>query len=132
MVGQAGEGQGFDGNGSFLRAATPGGDVTVKSGRTNIDRESLLANYTSPPQRTRPAYPSAGPPPLQRKVECHRNAVPDVNGPASVGPADGSRPNAAPPRIYGSASTVASSVPSAAQVIANPGPGLVPLSKVGP
>ena len=132
MVGQAGEGQGFDGNGSFLRAAAPGGSVTVKSGRTNIDRQSQLANYTSPPQRTRPAYPSAGPPPLQRDVACHENAVPDVNGPASIGPADGSRSGAAPPPIYGSSSAVASSVPSAAQVMSNPGPGLVPLSKVSP
>lgn len=137
MVGQAGEGQGFDGNGSFLRAAAPGGAIPVKSGKTNephgsTGEEPLFANFTSPPQRTRPAFPSAGPPPLRRDRACHKNAVPDVNGPASIGPADGSRPDAAAPPLYGSPSAVAASLPSAAQMVANPGPGLVPLSKVSP
>ncbi len=55
-------------------------------------------NATSAPQRTSPAFPNKVPP-LQRKVPCYKNPVPDVNGEGSVGPADGSRPNAAAPNI---------------------------------
>ena len=43
MVGQAGAGQSFDGNGSFLRLAAPGGDTIVKSGR-----RASIANRCSP------------------------------------------------------------------------------------
>lgn len=132
MVGQAGSGQGFDGNGSFLRLAAPGGAIPVQSGKTNIDEESLHANFTSAPQRTRPAFPASNVPPLRRDVPCHANSVPDLNGPASTGPADGSRANAAAPPTAESPSAVVSSLPTAAQLVANPGPGLVPLSEVGP
>jgi phospholipid/cholesterol/gamma-HCH transport system substrate-binding protein len=111
MVGQAGEGQSFDGNGSWLRVAAPGGVHTVKSGPTNYTGESVFGNYASPPLLTRPAFPGAAPP-LRRDVACHRNPVPDVNGPASVGPADGSRPSAPAPTAPASA-TVAKLVPIA-------------------
>jgi ABC-type transporter Mla subunit MlaD len=130
MVGQAGEGQSFDGNGSFLRLAAPGGATLVKSGKTNVDRASLFANFTSPPQRTRPAYPAGQLPPLRRDVACHRNPVPDVNGPASIGPADGARPDAPPPPIPSEGSVQSASLPNAAQVLADPGPGLVPIARV--
>jgi phospholipid/cholesterol/gamma-HCH transport system substrate-binding protein len=96
MVGQAGEGQGFDGNGSFLRLASPGGAKVLRSGKTNLQRESLLGAYNDAPQRTSPAFP-AKLPPLQRKVPCYKNGIPDVNGPSSVGGADGSAPDAAAP-----------------------------------
>lgn len=97
VVGQAGEGQLFDGNGPLLRLSAPGGTVPVVTGKTNYRLEPLHANFTSPPLRTSPAYPNKLPP-LRRDVPCHRNPVPDVNGPASVGPADGSRADApAPP-----------------------------------
>jgi phospholipid/cholesterol/gamma-HCH transport system substrate-binding protein len=95
MVGQAGEGQSFDGNGPWLRLASPGGAQTITSGKTTYDRQPSFARVTEPPLETRPAYPGELPP-LRRDVPCHRNPVPDVNGPASRGPADGSRPNAAP------------------------------------
>jgi phospholipid/cholesterol/gamma-HCH transport system substrate-binding protein len=93
MVGQAGEGQGFDGNGSYLRLTAPGGAQTIQTGRTNLTGEPLFAKVVSPPLRTRPAFPGA-PPPLRRDVPCHRNPVPDVNGPSSIGPPDGSRASA--------------------------------------
>jgi hypothetical protein len=38
-------------------------------------------------------------PPLQRSVPCFTQPIPKVNGPASAGPADGSRPNAARPPL---------------------------------
>jgi hypothetical protein len=96
MVGQAGEGQSFDGNGSFLRLNAPGGAQTITTGRTNYTGETMFGRVTTPPLRTRPAFPGSAPP-LRRDVACHRNPVPDVSGPASVGPADGSNPSAGPP-----------------------------------
>ncbi len=96
MVGQAGEGQSFDGNGPFLRLGAPGGAQTIQTGRTNYTGLSLFGNATTPPLATRPAFPGT-PPPLGRGRPCHRNPQPDVNGPASSGPADGSRPGAAAP-----------------------------------
>jgi virulence factor Mce-like protein len=106
MVGQAGEGQSFDGNGPWLRVGAPGGVHTIKSGPTNYTGDPVFGNYASPPLRTRPAFPGTAPP-LRRDVACHRNPVPDVNGPASLGPADGSRPDARPSPVP-SAATVAS------------------------
>jgi hypothetical protein len=53
----------------------------------------MFGRVTTPPLRTRPAFPGA-PPPLRRDVPCHRNPVPDVNGPSSIGPPDGSRASA--------------------------------------
>jgi ABC-type transporter Mla subunit MlaD len=99
IVGQAAEGQGTDGNGNFLRIATGGGSHTIESGQTNYDLNSdtSFAQVAFPPLRTRPAYPN-GVPPLRRDVPCWTQAIPNVNGPASVGPADGSHPKApAPP-----------------------------------
>jgi phospholipid/cholesterol/gamma-HCH transport system substrate-binding protein len=95
MVGQAGEGQSFDGNGPFLRLAAPGGVHAIETGKTNYTGVSVFGNFANPPLETRPAFPGEVPP-LTRERPCHRNPVPDVNGPASRGPADGSAPNAAP------------------------------------
>lgn len=99
MAGQAAEGQGADGNGDYLRINASGGPYTIESGKTNYlgANDTGFAQMPAKPLRTRPAYPNRVPP-LQRKVACYTQPVPDVNGPASVGPADGSRPNApAPP-----------------------------------
>lgn len=98
VAGQAGEGAGFDGNGPFLRLSAPGGARPITTGKTNYSLEALHANATLQPLRTAPAFPNQLPP-LRRDVPCHKNPVPDVNGSFSVGPADGSRPNAAAPRI---------------------------------
>ncbi|HEV7754130.1 MAG TPA: MlaD family protein [Baekduia sp.] len=96
MVGQAGEGQGFDGNGPYLRLQTTGGPSIIKSGKTNYSQEGFFSKPTLPPLTTRPAYGNKLPP-LARSVPCASSPVPDVNGPASTGPADGSMPDAAPP-----------------------------------
>jgi phospholipid/cholesterol/gamma-HCH transport system substrate-binding protein len=98
VAGQAGEGGGFDGNGPFLRLSAPGGARPLTTGKTNYSLEALHANATLQPLRTSPAFPNKVPP-LQREVPCYKNPVPDVNGSGSVGPADGSRPNAAAPSI---------------------------------
>jgi hypothetical protein len=47
---------------------------------------------------TRPAYPNRVPP-LQRTVPCFTQPIPNVNGPGSIGPADGSRPDAPRPPL---------------------------------
>jgi hypothetical protein len=99
MAGQAAEGQGADGNGNFLRIGAAGGPFTIETGQTNFYGAlgTKFAQADLPPLRTRPAYPNSVPP-LQRTAPCYTQPVPDVNGPASVGPADGSRPDApAPP-----------------------------------
>jgi virulence factor Mce-like protein len=96
MVGSASEGQGFDGNGSFLRLQAAGGPDIIKTGKTNYQQEAYFGKPVLPPLRTAPAY-SNQLPPLRRDRPCHANPVPDVNGPAARGPADGSRPDAPAP-----------------------------------
>lgn len=98
MVGQAGEGQLFDGNGPLLRLDAAGGADQIETGQTNIGDGALFANMTLPPLATRPAYTNELPP-LRRDVPCYTQPVPDVNGPGSLGPADGSKPNAPPPPV---------------------------------
>ena len=90
MVGQAGEGQGFDGNGPLLRLSSPSGTNHLGTGRTSYSLVPLYGSATSPPIRTSPAFPSQLPP-LRRDKPCYKNPVPDVNGPSAVGPADGTR-----------------------------------------
>lgn len=100
MVGQAAEGQGSDGNGNFLRINAAGGPFSVESGQTNYNgnTDTGFAQMAAKPLGTRPFYPNQVPP-LQRKVACDTQRVPDVNGAASTGPADGSRPNAPRPSL---------------------------------
>jgi virulence factor Mce-like protein len=96
MVGAAGEGQAFDGNGSMLRLQAAGGPDIITTGETNYQQEPYFGKPVLPPLRTQPAYGNELPP-LRRDRPCHANPVPDVNGPASTGPADGSRPGAPAP-----------------------------------
>jgi phospholipid/cholesterol/gamma-HCH transport system substrate-binding protein len=96
MVGQAGEGQGFDGNGPFLRLQASGGPQTIRTGKSNYTQKVYFGKPTLPPLSTRPAYGNKLPP-IDRSVPCASSPVPDVNGPASTGPADGSQPGAAAP-----------------------------------
>jgi phospholipid/cholesterol/gamma-HCH transport system substrate-binding protein len=100
MAGQAAEGQGVDGNGNLLRIGAAGGPFTIETGQTNYNGKSgtKFALAPLPPLRTRPAYPNSVPP-LQRSAPCYKQPAPDVNGPAATGPADGSRPDAAPPPL---------------------------------
>ena len=96
MAGQAAEGQGADGNGNLLRIGAAGGPFTIETGQTNYYGKpgTKFAQAPLPPLRTRPAYPNSVPA-LQRSAPCYTQPVPDVNGPAATGPADGSRPDAA-------------------------------------
>jgi virulence factor Mce-like protein len=105
LVGLAGEGQTFDGNGTKLRLQAIGGATRIKTGATNYSRASgglpQFANLTQASAGTSPAF-SPKLPPIRTDVACSTNDVPPVNGKASQGPADGSAPSApaaAPPNL---------------------------------
>jgi phospholipid/cholesterol/gamma-HCH transport system substrate-binding protein len=100
MTGQAAEGQGADGNGNYLRISASGGPLTVESGKTNYygQNDVGFGQLPAPALNTRPAFPNKVPP-LKRNVACYTQPIPNVNGSASYGPADGSRPNSSPPAV---------------------------------
>ena len=94
LTGLNGIGQGFDGNGVFAHFLLGGGGPTIRSAPTGVQGTNLkglrlLAHATLPPLGTRPAYPGAEPP-YKPLVPCYKQALPNFNGPLSVGPADGS------------------------------------------
>lgn len=94
LVGLAGIGQGFDGNGTFAKFLVGNSGETIKSQPTNIlghgyKGERLLARSPLTPLGTSPAYP-AEEPPYKPLVPCYTQAAPNFNGPLSKGPADGS------------------------------------------
>jgi ABC-type transporter Mla subunit MlaD len=85
VVGLAGESQDFEGNGSYTRTATGGGDVLVKSGKLAgrpKSRDTVYGHALLPPRGTRPARP-AKLPPFKPGVACYKNPKPDLNGPAA-------------------------------------------------
>jgi phospholipid/cholesterol/gamma-HCH transport system substrate-binding protein len=88
MVGLAGEGQNFDGNGMYVRFQPGGGDQTVSLGGAAGPTDKSFANAVLTPLGTRPAYPGRRPP-YRPDVACYTNTLPDLNG-AATGPADGS------------------------------------------
>jgi ABC-type transporter Mla subunit MlaD len=83
LTGLAGEGQGFDGNGMYVRVQPGGGDQTVSSGKTGGTGANLLANVVQPPLGTRPKYPGHRSP-YKPDFPCYRNQRPDLNGPAAA------------------------------------------------
>jgi phospholipid/cholesterol/gamma-HCH transport system substrate-binding protein len=90
-VQQAGESQGFDGNGSYVRFQAGGGPTLTKMNNPQGEpgNQALWSFNISPPLGTRPRLPKQGKPPFRPDVPCHRNAVPDLNGPAAAqGPPD--------------------------------------------
>lgn len=97
LVGMAGQTGTFDGNGQMMRIQTVGGATPIRSGWGVFTGLPSFGNYTQPTTGTSPAF-TGKEPPLRRDVRCADNPVPDINGSASSGPGDGSRPGApAPP-----------------------------------
>ncbi|MBX5441938.1 MAG: MCE family protein, partial [Solirubrobacteraceae bacterium] len=90
MVGLAGEGQNFDGNGMYVRFSPGAGPQTVSTGKATRSGEALFGRSNEAPIGTRPAYPGRRPP-YRPDVPCHTQRIPDLNG-ARTGPPDGSRP----------------------------------------
>jgi phospholipid/cholesterol/gamma-HCH transport system substrate-binding protein len=78
----AGESQGFDGNGPFVRFQAGGGPELVRmaSPKGGFQNDSLFAHNISAPLGTRPRLPAGGQPPFRMDVPCHTQAVPDLNG----------------------------------------------------
>lgn len=94
LVGLAGIGQSFDGNGSVVKFLVGNSGDTVRSQPTSIlgykhQGDQLIARSPLTPLGTRPAYPGVEPP-YQPLVSCYTQTLPNFNGPLSSGPADGS------------------------------------------
>ncbi|HSI79702.1 MAG TPA: MlaD family protein [Solirubrobacterales bacterium] len=91
LVQMAGESQSFDGNGSYVRVQAGGGPTLVQAPNvagSPIGQRLLFGNTIEPPLGVRPALPARRPP-FRMDVPCHRNPVPNVNGPAAaVAPPD--------------------------------------------
>jgi ABC-type transporter Mla subunit MlaD len=87
MVGLAGEGQNFDGNGMYVRFQPGGGDQTLSMGQSGAIKEKIFANAILAPLGTRPAYPGKRPP-YKPDVPCYKNPLPNLSA-APTGPPDG-------------------------------------------
>ncbi len=85
LVGLAGSGQGFDGNGSYIRVNAGGGPTLVKAPNPGGGTANSIAygNTISAPLGTQPAYQKSGAPPYRPNVPCYQDPVPDLNGPAA-------------------------------------------------
>ena len=83
MVGLAGEGQNFDGNGMYVRFQTGGGSQQVSLGQSNLGTGPQFANLPTPPLGNRPAYPGKLPP-MRDDQACYKQKLPDLNGPAAA------------------------------------------------
>ncbi len=92
----AGESQGFDGNGPYVRFQSGGGGVLVDGpnpggivGSGPIQGTSKnFANVQAAPEGVQPVLPN-NPPPFRPEYPCHKNLVPNLNGPAAApGPPD--------------------------------------------
>lgn len=93
LVNLAGESQGFDGNGSFVRFQAGGGPQLVSMPNPNggpgpPPTGPLFGYNISAPLGTRPRLPTkngvAQQPPFRMDVPCHTQTVPDLNGPAGA------------------------------------------------
>ena len=85
----AGAGQGFDGNGPYLRLQPGGGPVLVHNPNpTGTPGDQVnFTNTIEAPDGIQPVLPSAAPP-FRMDVACAKNRPPNLNGPASAaGPA---------------------------------------------
>ena len=77
MVGLAGEGQNFDGNGMYVRFQPGGGSNTVSAGEQGS--QPLFGNAFEG-TGTRPKMPPRKPP-YNDDVDCYKSTKPDLNGP---------------------------------------------------
>jgi phospholipid/cholesterol/gamma-HCH transport system substrate-binding protein len=94
MVGLAGEGQNFDGNGMYVRFQPGGGDQTISTGKIGpLTGDTLFANAAAKPLGTRPKFTGRRTP-YKPDVPCYTNKIPDLNG-AATGPPDGGGSSAA-------------------------------------
>jgi phospholipid/cholesterol/gamma-HCH transport system substrate-binding protein len=90
LVGLAGEGQNFDGNGMMVRFQTGGGAQQVSLGQGSAGSPPQFGALPTPPLGNRPFYPGRIPP-YQPDQPCYRQKLPDLNGPAAAKVAPGAR-----------------------------------------
>jgi phospholipid/cholesterol/gamma-HCH transport system substrate-binding protein len=83
LVGLAGEGQNFDGNGMYVRFQTGGGAEALSLGSASANTGELFGNAVAVPLGNRPFYPGRKPP-YRPNVRCHTQTPPDLNGPAAA------------------------------------------------
>jgi len=100
LVGLAGSGQNFDGNGAFSHLFGAGGNTIIRTDSSrdpyppkNSDEKRVLSiaggRAVEPPKASSPAYPGGGKVPAYKpNVPCRTQAQPDVNGPLSQGKPD--------------------------------------------
>ena len=95
LVGLAGLGSHFDGNGEFARFVVGNSGALVRSAPTGVigrkisgEPAELLAHSVLAPEGTRPSFPGSEPP-YQPKVPCYTQKLPEFNGPLAQGSADG-------------------------------------------
>jgi phospholipid/cholesterol/gamma-HCH transport system substrate-binding protein len=93
LVGIAGEGQNFDGNGMYVRFQTGGGSQTLSLGPNSTNLGELFGNFIEAPLGNRPAMPRRKPE-YRDNVPCHTQALPNLNGPAAAKSAPGGGPTA--------------------------------------
>jgi phospholipid/cholesterol/gamma-HCH transport system substrate-binding protein len=75
LVGLAGEGQNFDGNGMYVRFQTGGGTQQISLGNSSTNSGEQFGNRPFDPRKRSPYRPD---------VPCYTQKLPDVNGPASA------------------------------------------------
>jgi phospholipid/cholesterol/gamma-HCH transport system substrate-binding protein len=83
MVGLAGEGANFDGNGIYVRFQTGGGAQQVSLGRGSAGSPPQFGSLPTPPLGNRPFFPGKIPP-YRPDQPCHLQQLPDLNGPAAA------------------------------------------------
>jgi virulence factor Mce-like protein len=83
MVGLAGEGQNFDGNGIYVRFQTGGGAQQVSLGQGSAGSPPQFGGLPTPPLGSRPFYPGKIPP-YKPNEPCYKQKPPDLNGPAAA------------------------------------------------
>jgi phospholipid/cholesterol/gamma-HCH transport system substrate-binding protein len=83
LVGLAGEGQNFDGNGMYVRFQTGGGTQTISLGSASSSSGQLFGNNVAVPLGNRPAWPGKRPP-YKPNATCYKQTRPNLNGPAGA------------------------------------------------
>jgi phospholipid/cholesterol/gamma-HCH transport system substrate-binding protein len=97
MVGLAGLGQNFNGNGTGDRFLGGGAGTPIISQPVQLtgskigqsEAERLVSQTGFAPEGTRPRFPGSEPP-YRPLVACYKQKLPEFNGPLASGPADGS------------------------------------------
>jgi phospholipid/cholesterol/gamma-HCH transport system substrate-binding protein len=95
LVNLAGAGQGFDGNGSYLRVNSGGGGVLGATPYPSggFRNTTVFGNNQAAVTGGRPSF-TAATPPYRPDVNCSKNELPDVNGVGGDGfPGDVEAPN---------------------------------------